>query len=345
EASQESSRWGGSVFTSALVSALSGAADATQRGTVTLHEAYAYAFAQTVLATRQTISGPQHPTFEYALRGKGSVILTAPGQINRRFGAVRIARPGHYFFLRAHRADVALEATFTSGSRQVQLPAGLYEVERRASDHLQVGRIEVESGLSIELSEATLRRVDYDQAIRKGGWEQARSWTMALGWQGMGALASAAPASAGPLLAVDLHGAHSTGGLRLEVSWGDRRGTLPGSMTRWSGTASWMWPVDLGPFSVSLGGEGGLSLLREDFAPSRRQTPPRLASLPILGLQTAASYHASGGWVISLRAGARAQILREGGVSDGSAALRAPVVPTVALLIGWQGMVRSTSTF
>src|SRR4051812_28828269 len=59
EDAQESDRWGGSVFTATLISGLAGAADESGDGIVTLEEAYAYAYEQTLQATVSTLPGPQ----------------------------------------------------------------------------------------------------------------------------------------------------------------------------------------------------------------------------------------------------------------------------------------------
>ena len=60
EAAQESDRIGGSFFTHYLISALRGAADARGEGKVTLNEAYAYSFRETLASTENTQYGPQH---------------------------------------------------------------------------------------------------------------------------------------------------------------------------------------------------------------------------------------------------------------------------------------------
>jgi len=76
EAAQESDRIGGSFFTHYLVSALRGAADAHGEGRVTLNEAYAYAFRETLASTENTQYGPQHPAYEISLTGSGDLVVT-----------------------------------------------------------------------------------------------------------------------------------------------------------------------------------------------------------------------------------------------------------------------------
>ncbi|HEY9594375.1 MAG TPA: caspase family protein, partial [Spirochaetia bacterium] len=59
EAAQESDRIGSSFFTHFLISGLRGAADAGGDGVVTLEEAYAYAYKETLASTEKTQYGPQ----------------------------------------------------------------------------------------------------------------------------------------------------------------------------------------------------------------------------------------------------------------------------------------------
>lgn len=125
EEAQESERWGGSIFTTTLISGLSGAADASRDGTVTLHEAYQYAFEQTLSFTRSTLSGPQHPTFEFDLKGKGSIPLTTTKTLHGEWGAIEISDPGSYFLVQPS-GTIVLEVSFAHGSRRVVVAQGAY---------------------------------------------------------------------------------------------------------------------------------------------------------------------------------------------------------------------------
>ncbi|MFL5378433.1 MAG: caspase domain-containing protein [Myxococcales bacterium] len=75
EAAQESAAIGGSFFTHNLEVALRGAGDADGDGQVTLSEAFRYTASRTVSNTASTESGPQHPTYEFRMSGRGDVIL------------------------------------------------------------------------------------------------------------------------------------------------------------------------------------------------------------------------------------------------------------------------------
>jgi hypothetical protein len=76
EAAQESDRIGSSFFTHFLISGLRGAADAAGDGVVTLEEAYAYAYKETLASTEKTQYGPQHPAREMDIAGSGNIVLT-----------------------------------------------------------------------------------------------------------------------------------------------------------------------------------------------------------------------------------------------------------------------------
>lgn len=77
EVALESREIGGSFFTHHFVSGLRGAADASGDGTVTLNEAYHYAYAHTLQTTGETLIGPQHPAYDYRLSGQGELVLSS----------------------------------------------------------------------------------------------------------------------------------------------------------------------------------------------------------------------------------------------------------------------------
>jgi len=77
---QESDELKGSFFSHALISGLLGAADSNGDGDVALEEAYHHAYESTLRATSRTLAGTQHPTFQYEVKGQGSLVLTRPGR-------------------------------------------------------------------------------------------------------------------------------------------------------------------------------------------------------------------------------------------------------------------------
>ncbi len=158
ENSQESGELRGSFFTHYLLSGLRGAADANQDGRVTLAEVYQYAYQKTVVETARTLSGTQHPTYEYQMEGRGKVVLTdlARGQARLRFGT---DTSGDFLVLSKDTGDVVAELSKPYGTvRQLAVPAGRYTVALRRgvrlySQEVAVGeheRVRVDPGIMRE---------------------------------------------------------------------------------------------------------------------------------------------------------------------------------------------------
>ncbi len=76
EVAQESDSIGASFFTYFLVTGLRGAADASGDGRVTLHEAYQFAFHETLARTERSQGGPQHAAYDIQLAGSGDLVMT-----------------------------------------------------------------------------------------------------------------------------------------------------------------------------------------------------------------------------------------------------------------------------
>ena len=180
EDAQESEQWGGSVFSSALVSALRGAGDFSSDGQVTLHEAYSYAAQATVRNTRRSVSGPQHPTFEFNLRGKQSIPVTWPGRNPDVVGRVTLIDPSTYFFLNAD-GRIVQEASFSAGVRQVVLPPGGYQIERRTRTSMAVATRVLRAGDHITLRAEEMETLGFEEARAKGA---PRGWDLFIGAAG-----------------------------------------------------------------------------------------------------------------------------------------------------------------
>ncbi|MBI4820962.1 MAG: caspase family protein [Deltaproteobacteria bacterium] len=76
ELAQESDELKASFFTHYLTTGLRGAADESSDGRVSLEEAYRYAYERTLTRTSQTLLGPQHPTWDLNIVGRGQLVLT-----------------------------------------------------------------------------------------------------------------------------------------------------------------------------------------------------------------------------------------------------------------------------
>jgi hypothetical protein len=164
EAAQESAQLGGSFFTHHLDVALRGAGDADGDGQVTLAEAFRYTAARTVAATTATAQGPQHPTYDFRMSGRGEVVLA---DLRRAEAHVRLpADPGSLYLLRGARQ---WQAEVQSGPDPLRLavPAGRVEVERRSREGRARGALTLAQGDDRALP--LLEPTRYEVARSKGG--------------------------------------------------------------------------------------------------------------------------------------------------------------------------------
>ena len=169
EDAQESDELGGSFFTHYLVSGMVGPADVDQDGSVTLAEAYGYAYDNTIRASSKTLIGTHHPTFEYDMRGQGDVVLTRVGAMAK--GRARLGFPkGRAYLVMAGDEDgtVIAEVGALDRTRRINVAAGRYFVRGRARDHLLEGQVRVRSGETLTVEDDQLTRVDYARLVRKG---------------------------------------------------------------------------------------------------------------------------------------------------------------------------------
>jgi hypothetical protein len=164
EAAQESAQLGGSFFTHHLDVAIRGAGDADLDGLVTLAEAFRYTSAQTVLGTTATVHGPQHPTYDFRMAGRGDVVLS---DLRRAEAHLRIpADPGALYVLKGPRA-VAVEVAAGTAELRLALPAGRYEIERRARNGRARGGVGLSRGEDRPLP--LLEPTRYEVVRSKGG--------------------------------------------------------------------------------------------------------------------------------------------------------------------------------
>jgi hypothetical protein len=149
EASFESERLGGSVFTHHWVQGLLGAADIDRDLRVTLHEAYGYAYQQTVKATG-LLAERQRPAYDYDLAGRGEFVLGRLAGMAR----FRIDEVGAYLFFDARDRLVA-ELAVTAPSTPYAAPSGRYTVLHRSGAEARSFEVELKPGV-----EETLRAID-----------------------------------------------------------------------------------------------------------------------------------------------------------------------------------------
>jgi hypothetical protein len=179
EDSQESEALEASFFTHYLVSALLGAGDGDGDGRVSLAEAFSYSSERTLIATSATVSGPQHPTYRFELGGQGDLVLTEPGRLAQRFGALQFASAGTWLVQRGGKeGGVAGEITTGEGgqTRRLSLPGGSYHVTLRTPRKVLEGGFQVAAGAATTVDPAVMREVSLARLVRKGAYGRGTVW-------------------------------------------------------------------------------------------------------------------------------------------------------------------------
>lgn len=288
EWSQESDRLRGSFFSHHLLNALRGVADRNGDGRVTLVEAYEYAYSQTLRSTGRTLS-LQHPTYSYAVKGSGEIVLTTPGDHGGNTGRLRLAAPSLYL-ITEEREGGAVVAEVATARRHVllNLPRGRYFVQERDTDEFREYKVSLDSDHEVALESLPYGSVRYDRLVRKRGGRSSRAHGIELLAGVQGAMLAGDGATPSWLV-----------GYRVDLPWlstGVRlRGTsarvlsLDPDQPRWHhGVALGVLLsryVDLPWFSFSFGLEIEASYHLQTFDDSPRQLPRRQSlAIGFLGL-------------------------------------------------------------
>jgi hypothetical protein len=164
ESSLESPEIRGSFFTHHLVTGLRGAADTSGDGRVSLAEAYDYAYAHTIAATADTLSGSQHPSFDYRLSGRGELVLTELR--GRAAGLVIPAGYDRVLITHLARDQVVAEVTADRPSR-LTLQAGVYTLRAWRGLQEYVSRVTLREGEDRNVQAADLVRAVRVAAVAK----------------------------------------------------------------------------------------------------------------------------------------------------------------------------------
>jgi caspase domain-containing protein len=171
EAAQESDMIEGSYFTHYLISALRGAADNTQDGTVTLNEAYSFAADETLARTTSSIAGAQHPSYSINLTGSGDLVLT---DLREVMSSITIDKEidGRIYF-RDDSDRLVIEFRKRAGIPvALSLPGGLYKVDLQTETSLTSSILTVHQGI-VHLSSMDFSPVERSFARTRGEEEAA----------------------------------------------------------------------------------------------------------------------------------------------------------------------------
>ena len=250
ETAQESAALGGSFFTHHLEIALRGAGDADGDGLVTLGEAFRYTAARTRAGTVGTALGPQHPTYDFRMSGRGDVVLSDLRRANARIALP--ADPGATYVLHGPRR---LLAEVDAGALPVTLalPAGDYRIERRGPDGRATAEISLPAGATRLLPPLLPTR--YELARAKGGPKPG------LLFAGFGATSVGPPGFGfAPTLRLGARKEVGSLGVRVRLDYGAgaaNDGSLRFDLAYAGGAVAVLYPLNTGRLLVEVGPELG----------------------------------------------------------------------------------------
>jgi hypothetical protein len=289
EDSQESDELKGSFFTHALLSGLLGAADENGDGKVTLDEAYRHAYEATLRASSRTLSGTQHPTFQYDLRGAGDLVLASLDARSPTRAWLELP-PGKTWLVFQENAEGAVvgEVSSTGRVRRLSLRPGRYFLRGRGPEVLLEGTVVVAPGSTVTVDEAKLQRTAYARLVRKG--EGSRDSVLSLEVEVRVRSALVTDAGVCPGVGVALAIALRSITLVPRVSWcqsGYSNEGLHATTDQWDFELQGSYVWDLAPVSIELGLIVGGSLFHQSFS-TTGSAPPRttgaLELSPIVGV-------------------------------------------------------------
>lgn len=168
EAAQESDRIGGSYFTHYLVSGLRGAADVNRDRRVTLHEAYRFAFDETLKGTETTLGRAQHPVYDIQLVGTGDLVMT---DLRETTAVLDIhASVGGRVYVRDADGRLAAELYkgVGAGAVSLALEPGRYSIVIDDGAKMWRGTVDVRPGVQNELTRAELTPVGAEATTMRG---------------------------------------------------------------------------------------------------------------------------------------------------------------------------------
>lgn len=173
EQSYESDVERGALFTTHFISGLRGAADRNMDGQVTLAEAYAYAYANTLRDTLLSGGGPQHPSFRWGFAARQEPVLTYLHSDAHL--TLRSAHDGVFVVFTAAERDVLAELPLRQGEQtRLALAAGSYVVKKQDTEALRAAQVELATGDDRLLLDQAMVPVPYVRLAQKGGLGVAR---------------------------------------------------------------------------------------------------------------------------------------------------------------------------
>ncbi|WAS93293.1 caspase family protein [Nannocystis punicea] len=168
EAAQESDRIGGSYFTHYLVSGLRGAADVNRDRRVTLHEAYRFAFDETLKGTETTLGRAQHPVYDIQLVGTGDLVMTDLRETSATLD-IHSSIGGRVYVRDAEgRLAAELYKGVGAGAVSLALEPGRYSIVIDDGQKMWRGSVDVRPGVQNEVTRAELSPVGAEATTMRG---------------------------------------------------------------------------------------------------------------------------------------------------------------------------------
>ena len=287
ESSLESAEIRGSFFTHHLVSGLRGAADASGDGTVSLAEAYDYAFVHTVSATANTVRGTQHPSYDYRLSGQGDLVLT---DLNARSASLTVPDGYERVLVTQLANDQVIAELTTAGASPLALQPGAYGLRAWKGGRVYVSRVVVADRQRRALRSDELTEVVEMAGVAKGPPLVIDGPANRSGGSTGPLLVAAAGVTAGigrevgamGALRLGLRGARDRG-LMLNL---DAAGGAGPTFTEYRALLLFGYRAALarGAFSAFAAGEGGAGIIAQRTTGGRGATSPVIGVRPALGV-------------------------------------------------------------
>lgn len=167
EDAQESDALRSSVFSHHFLAALRGLGDANRDHLVTLGEAYAYAYTQSLRTSMTTVVGMQHATFDYDLRGRADPVLADLQQPSVQ-GELTFVDAGEYLLVPVGGPGPLVEAHVREPRTRLRLAAGTYTVRMRTPRRILEAEVALTSGSRVDLASDDMRPLPPALAVRKG---------------------------------------------------------------------------------------------------------------------------------------------------------------------------------
>ena len=134
---------------------------------MTLNEAYAYSFRETLASTENTQYGPQHPGYEISLTGSGDLVVT--DLRSSKAGLSLSEDLAGSIYVRDAKGNLAVELDKAEGDRmELGLPPGKYSVAMIDGDARSQADVDVATGAKAALEAADFKRVAADPTGARG---------------------------------------------------------------------------------------------------------------------------------------------------------------------------------